>query len=391
MMQTLKSELHSELTKNILPYWIQKMPDHEQGGFYGRIDGEEGLHKTANKGAVLNARIFWTFSAAYRLEKNPKYLEIAKRAYQYISDYFIDKKNGGIYWELDYKGAPVNPRKQIYAQGFALYGFSEFYRATGQPEALEVAKSLFYLIEKHAYDPEFGGYIEAQTEDWQTIEDMRLSERDANAPKSMNTHLHILEPYTNLLRIWKAPELVEAQTRLIHNFCDHIVSAKTKHLELFFDRNWVSKYNIISYGHDIESAWLLFEAAEVLGDTVLIDKVKQLSIEIVEASYEGLQPDGSMIYEKTHEGHVDTDRHWWIQAETIVGSTYAYLISGNEKYLTVAKNTWEYIKKQIIDKENGEWVWSASADGTQNRRDDKAGFWKCPYHNARMCMELITK
>jgi mannobiose 2-epimerase len=390
-MQTLKSELHRELTEDILPYWIHKMPDNENGGFYGRIDGQENLHQTADKGAVLNARILWTFSAAYRLEKNPEYLEIAERAYRYISDYFIDKKNGGIYWKLDYKGTPVNPRKQIYAQGFALYGFSEFYRATGHPEALEAAKNLFYLIEKHAYDLKFGGYLEAQTEDWQTIEDMRLSERDYNAPKSMNTHLHILEPYTNLLRIWKAPELVKAQTRLIHNFCDHIVSAKTKHLELFFDWDWTSQYNIISYGHDIESAWLLFEAAEVLGDTALLDKVKKLSIEIVEASYEGLQPDGSLIYEKTHEGHVDTDRHWWIQAETVVGSTYAYLISGNEKYLNVAKKAWEYIKKQIIDKENGEWVWSASADGTQNRLDDKAGFWKCPYHNARMCMELLTK
>jgi mannobiose 2-epimerase len=390
-MQSLKSELHRELTEDILPYWINKLLDDEQEGFYGRIDGQESLHKTANKGAVLSARILWTFSAAYRLEKNPKYLEIAERAYRYISDYFIDKKFGGIYWELDYTGKPVNPRKQIYAQGFALYGFSEFYRATGKPEALETAKNLFYLIEKQAYDPVFGGYIEAQTEDWQTIEDMRLSELDFNAPKSMNTHLHILEPYTNLLRVWKDPELVKAQTRLIHNFCDHIVSSKTKHLELFFDNDWTSKYNIISYGHDIEAAWLLFEAAEVLGDKALIEKVKKLSIEIVEASYEGLQPDGSMIYEKTHEGHVDTDRHWWIQAETIVGSTYAYLISGNEKYLAVAKNCWEYIKASIIDKENGEWVWSASADGTQNRLDDKAGFWKCPYHNARMCMELITK
>jgi mannobiose 2-epimerase len=388
MMQTLKSELHRELTENILPYWIKNMTDDENGGFYGRIDGGEQLHPKANKGAVLNARILWTFSAAYRLEKNPQYLEIAERAYRYISEHFLDKKYGGVYWELNYKGIPVNTRKQIYAQGFALYGYSEFYRATGKPEALEIAKNLFYLIEKKAYDPQHEGYIEALKENWDIIEDMRLSDRDINAPKSMNTHLHILEPYTNLLRVWKDPELVKAQKRLIHNFCDHIIHPETKHLQLFFDMNWHSNFDIISYGHDIEAAWLLFEAAETLENPTLIEKIKKLSIEIVEASYEGLQADGSMIYEKTHEGHIDTDRHWWIQAETIVGSAYAYLISGNKKYLDVAKNNWEYTKKHILDKENGEWVWSASADGTQNRLDDKAGFWKCPYHNTRMCLEI---
>ena len=386
-MQTLQTELHNELITNILPYWMSKTVDHEYGGFYGRIDGHEQLHQQANKGVILNARILWTFSAAYRTEKKPQYLEMAERAFSYLKDFFIDKEYGGVYWELNYKGEPVNTRKQIYAQGFALYGFSEFHRATGNAEALNLSKEFFYLIEKHAYDTVNGGYIEALQRDWKPIDDMRLSERDANEEKSMNTHLHILEPYTNLLHIWDNPSLVKAQERLIHTFIDHIIHPQTKHLILFFDREWNSAYNIVSYGHDIEASWLLYEAADILGDKELLEKVKKIAIEIVEASYEGLQVDGSMIYE-SDGNHTDYDRHWWIQAETIVGSFYAYMLTRNEKYLHVAQKCWEYVKNHIIDKENGEWVWSAYPDGSKNRTDDKIGFWKCPYHNARMAMEV---
>jgi mannobiose 2-epimerase len=388
-MQNLKEELKQELIDDILPYWIKKTIDKENGGFYGRIDGHEQLHKQANKGAILNARILWTFSAAYRLLHDPQYLEIAERAFRYIQDHFIDKEYGGVYWELDYQGNPVSTRKQIYAQGFAIYGFSEFYRATGKQEALNEAIQIFHLLEKQAYDPEYGGYIEALNRDWQPIEDMKLSARDANVPKSMNTHLHILEPYTNLLRVWRDPALVKAHEQLIHVFYNHIISSKTHHLILFFDEKWTGQSEkVFSYGHDIECAWLLYEAAEVWGDEELLAQVKPISIAVANAAYEGLQEDGSMIYE-SEENHFDQDRHWWVQAETVVGSAYAYKISGDISYLNIAKKTWQYIQEHILDRENGEWVWSAYPDGRQNHTDDKAGFWKCPYHNARMCMEII--
>jgi len=396
-MQNLKSELRKELVDNILPYWMEKVTDNENGGFYGQIDGCEQLHRQANKGAVMNARILWTFSAAYRLLKDPQYLAAAERAFRYMLDYFIDKEYGGIYWELDYLGNPVKDskqiyRKQIYAQGFALYGFSEFYRATGRKEALDEAIKMFRFIEEKAYDPEYEGYFEARGRAWEPIDDMTLSERDINVPKSMNTHLHILEPYTNLLRIWHSEELVEAQKRLIHNFCDHLISSETNHLILFFDREWNPfpdpKSKAFSYGHDIETSWLLYEAAEVLGDKELLAKVIPTCMNVINAAYEGLQDDGSLIYESIGD-HFDRDRHWWVQAETVVGSAYASKISGDAAYLQKAQRAWEYIKKYIIDKENGEWFWGASPDGKPNRENDKAGFWKCPYHNARMCMEIM--
>jgi mannobiose 2-epimerase len=376
-----------ELTKNILPFWINKMQDIEHGGFYGQIDGNNILHKEANKGSVLNARILWTFSAAYRLFKDEEYLKTATRAYNYIKQYFLDKEYGGVYWELDYKGNPVNTKKQVYAQGFAIYGFSEYYRATGNKEALDLAIQLFHLTEKHK-DKAYGGYFEAFTRKWQPIEDMRLSDKDANEKKSMNTHLHILEPYTNLLRVWNDEELKKAQQELILIFADKILDNKTYHQNLFFEEDWTVKSSAISYGHDIEALWLLFEAAEVLGNDGLLEKIKLLSLKIANGASEGLNADGSMVYEKEGE-HVDKERHWWVQAEAVVGYMYAYKNSKDISYKEKASRIWSYIQNQIVDEKNGEWYWSRQEDGSISHIDDKAGFWKCPYHNSRMCLEMI--
>ena len=316
-----------ELTAHILPFWINFMVDDENGGFYGRMDGHNQLIKGASKGAVLNARLLWTFSAAYRLLKTPVYLEMAKRAYNYICKYFIDPMYGGVYWELDCKGNPINRKKQTYAQGFTLYGFTEYYRATKDITALEKAIQLFELIEEHK-DKQYGGYFEAFTDDWKPIDDMRLSDKDANEKKSMNTHLHILEPYTNLLRVWPNEHLKVVQQELITIFLNHILNPETRHLELFFDERWNKKSSIISFGHDIEASWLLYEAAQVLGDSRMMKVVMPVSIEIAMVALEGLESDGSMIYESEF-GRKDMDRHWWVQAESVVGFMYAYKNSGN--------------------------------------------------------------
>ena len=363
------------------------MQDKEYDGFYGRIDGENKLYKKANKGAILNARLLWTFSAAYRVLKDERYLETAQRAFDYIIAFFLDKQHGGAYWEVDYQGHPVNTKKQVYAQGFMLYGFSEFYRATGNEQALELAKQFFFLIEK-CRDKEREGYFEAYTEDWRPIDDMRLSNKDANEKKTMNTHLHILEPYTNLYRVWQDERLAEAQTRLIQVFTERILNPETNHLQLFFDEEWHIKSSAVSYGHDIEASWLLLEASEVLKNDKLTGKTKNISLKIVDAASEGLEADGSMIYEKEGE-FADKERHWWVQAEAVVGFMYAYKNSGNHSYLVKAKMIWDYIRDFIVDHRDKEWIWSRLEDHTVNRKEDKAGFWKCPYHNGRMCLEMI--
>lgn len=391
-ISTLKQEVQEVLTTNILPYWMNRMVDEENGGFYGRITGMEQRVPEAEKGAILNARILWTYSAAYRLLKKEEYLAMATRAKEYIIHHFYDKEFGGIYWSLDCKGTPLDTKKQIYALGFAIYGLSEYNRATGDKESLDYAVRLFESIEAHSFDAVKNGYCEALTREWDEIEDMRLSEKDANERKTMNTHLHILEPYTNLYRVWKDERLKKQLYNLILIFTDKILNRETGHLQLFFDDDWNSKYRIVSYGHDIEASWLIHEAALELGDKDLLAKVEPIVKQIAIAASEGFTSEGGMIYEKNPDTYrVDADRHWWVQAETVVGYMNLFQHFNDKEALQKAIACWDFIRKYLIDRENGEWYWSIRADGTVNREDDKAGFWKCPYHNGRMCMEVLMR
>lgn len=391
-VKNIKQEMAKELVSNILPFWMEKMTDEVHGGFYGRITGMDELKPEAEKGAVLNARILWTFSAAYRLLRKPEYLEVATRAKRVIIDHFYDSEFGGVYWSLDNENRPLDTKKQIYALGFAIYGLSEYARATDDKEALDYAIRLFGSIERHSFDALKNGYCEALTREWGEIADMRLSAKDANECKTMNTHLHILEPYTNLFRVWKDAQLEKQLRNLISIFVDKILNIKTGHLDLFFNEDWVSKYRIVSYGHDIEASWLIHEAALVLGDKEVLAKVEPLVEYIAAAADEGLISDGSMIYETFLDKKQDeADRHWWVQAENVVGHVNLYQHFGDEVAMQKALRCWEFIKKNLIDYKNGEWHWSVRIDGTINTDDDKAGFWKCPYHNGRMCMEVMER
>lgn len=379
-----------ELQTNILPYWMERMTD-PRGGFYGRRDGDDVLDAEAPKGAILNARILWTFAAAYRVLRRPEYLETATRAKREIIDRFYDPEYGGIYWSLNADGSPLDTRKQFYAIGFAIYGLSEYARATGDEEALDYAVRLFRDIETHSRDRELGGYLEATNRDWSPIEDMRLSDKDDNAAKTMNTHLHIIEPYTNLLRVWPDAELKEATSSLLRLFLDIImVDGGRGHLGLFFDKNWQRCDGRISYGHDIEASWLMLETAQVLGDPELLQRTLDATRRVADAAIEGRCWDGSMVYERHADGRYDDEKHWWVQAEDVVGQMYQYLFHGREEFLPMAAQSWDYIRDNIVDREKGEWLWSRR--GTEaNRADDKAGFWKCPYHNSRMCLEVAER
>ena len=420
-VKTLKAEVRDVLENNILNFWLDKMVDEENGGFYGQMTGEGEIVKTADKGGILNARILWSFSAAYRVLHKQEYLEAATRAKDYVIDHFIDKEYGGTYWSLDYKGQPKDTKKQFYAIGFTIYGFSEYARATGDREALDYAMELYECIEEHSLDREYNGYIEACTREWGKIADMRLSELDANYPKSQNTHLHIIEPYTNLFRCIKelkaaescdyvpaigsvlpigvtVPDVfvvrLESSLRnLITIFTDKILNPDTHHLDLFFDMDWTREAGRLeSYGHDIECSWLMHEAALVLGDETVLRKVETVVQMVAKASEKGLNEDGSMVHEANLDtGYVDTDRHWWVQAENVVGWINIWQYFGDESALQKALRGWQYIKDNLIDREGGEWWWSRDPERNINRKDDKAGFWKCPYHNSRMCLELMER
>jgi len=390
--EILKAEVTEELVTNILPFWMTKMIDSGDGGFYGRIDGSGRIFTDADKGCVLNSRILWTFSSAFRILKDPAYLKTAERSKNYLLEHFFDKKSGGVFWLLDYKGEMKDGKKQIYAQAFAMYGLTEYYRITNDNNCLTLAIDLFSLIEKYSYDAKLEGYFEAFSREWGALDDLRLSSKDANEKKTMNTHLHVLEAYTNLYRIWKDDLLKKQLYKLIGVFTDRIVNSETFNLNMFFDEEWNDKTDLISYGHNIESSWLIYEAALALGDDTVISKVKKICIGIAEAAKDGIMADGSMIYENFFKsGHIDYDRHWWVQAETVVGYLNAYTLSGNEEYLGLSLAAWKFISDHIIDRQNGEWYWSVDKNLQPNLKEDKAGFWKCPYHDSRMCLEIIER
>ncbi len=363
-----------------------------EGGFYGRMGGDGAVDKRADRGAVLNARILWSFSAAYRVlgEENHKYLECANHAKEYLLARFYDAKEGTLCWSVDHSGRQVDTKNQFYALAFAVYGLSEHYRAVGDEESLEAAKVLYGSIEKHSYDAKSGGYLEAKSREWQDIEDLRLSEKDDNAPLTMNTHLHILEAYTNLYRVWQSDELKGSLIRLIKIFTQRIFNPQTGHLSLFFDMEWNRLDGIYSYGHDIEASWLILEAAQVVGSEELLDEVMSVTERVAEASFEGIQSDGSMIYERHGDGSYDMERHWWVQAECVVGLMWlAKYHKRGEEAIEAAIECWGYIKDNLVDSEGGEWWWSRLESGDVNRVEDKAGMWKCPYHNSRMCLEVV--
>lgn len=416
--ESLVKVMQDVVKDNILHYWLNNMQDEEQGGFYGQMRGDGTLVKDAPKGGILNGRILWSFSAAYRVLHNPEYLKAATRAMEYIVEHFLDTEYGGTYWSLNADGTPLDTKKQFYAQGFMLYGMTEYVRAVvanGEPTdeaetALKMALHLYSIIEEHAWDEEHGGYIEAQTREWGEIADMRLSDLDANYPKSQNTHLHIIEPYANLYRMMQelrqsgsslcqflSPELElsvgEALRGLIDIFCDRILNPDTHHLDLFFDMDWTRGAGWLeSYGHDIECSWLMHEAALVLGDEEVLARVEPIVQLVAKASEKGLNADGSMTHEANLDtGHIDDDRHWWVQAEAVVGFYNIWQYFGDEAALQKAFRCWQYIEENLIDHEHGEWYWSRDSKGNLNLTDDHAGFWKCPYHNSRMCLEIIER
>lgn len=385
---TYRNAVHRELEK-ILGWWAANMPDKNGAGFYGNMDVNGKILEEAARGLVMNSRILWTFSAAYKAEPNDRWLQMAERAFRYTCDHFVDNENGGMYWSVDHNGNVLENKKQVYGLAFALYGLSEFYQATGNGNALMLAIELFRLIEQHNATVAGGGYLEAFSVNWKPLSDLRLSEKDANEKKSMNTHLHVLEAYTNLYRVWKNEKLAKAIRQLLQLFDTHIIDKQTFTQQLFFTEAWEPRSSIVSYGHDIEASWLLYEAAQVLEDEELKFYWKDIAIIMASASRKGLDTDGGMWYEK--EGaHLIKEKHWWPQAEAMVGYLNAYELSGDRQFLELSVNSFSFIQNKLADTKHGEWHWGIDEEENILQKE-KAGFWKCPYHNGRACMEVYHR
>ncbi len=387
-LPALQQEFKQELIA-IADWWVANAIDHELGGFFGEISADNIPVKDASKGVILNARILWFFSEVALEINNPVYRNCAKRAYDYLLQYFFDKEYGGVYWELDSFGNPINSKKQTYAQAFAIYALSAYYKLTKNEQALALALNCFELLEAKTVDREREGYLEAFTRSWGKVEDFRLSDRDLNFPKSQNTHLHVLEAYTSLYHIYPTLEIKAALRHSIELFDKYMIDKKTFHLRMFLDGDWNDFSPGVTYGHDIEASWLIAKALESLGDDTYTAALTPTLINIADVTMqEAMDPYGQVMdsYDFSSD-KVSADIVWWVQAEALVGFLCAYITSNEQKYLTVAENLWQSIKKYQIDHEHGEWHWSSILYTSQKNLNYKVGFWKCPYHNGRAMIE----
>ncbi len=391
-LREFRQRVRDELYGDIIPFWIKHGFDREHGGFIGYMSNDLVVDPRAYKGLILNARLLWTFSSMSRFDPDPLYLDLALRAYQNLNENFWDERFGGAFWCLDAQGRLLDDKKKIYGQAFCVYALSEYCLATDDPAALERAKALFGLIEQHSHDATGGGYFETCHRDWSLAEDARLSDKDMNEKKSMNNHLHVLEGYTNLFRVWPDSAVAARLTELIGIFQKHILDSTACHFGHFFDETWRPKSDSYTFGHDIEGAWLLCEAADVLGRPELSRDVTEMSLKIAQAVYEqGLDDDGGLFYEGRDGTVVDSNKEWWPQAEAVVGFLNAYQLSAQAHFLEASWRCWEFIEQRIVDRVHGEWFWRVARDGTPDPNEPKVSEWKSPYHNSRACLEALGR
>jgi len=391
-LDTYRSEVQEELGE-ILSFWTEHAIDEQYGGFVGALTNELEILEEEPKSLVMYTRLVWTFSKAARSLEEPKYLEFAQRALDFLKDHFLDDVHGGALWMVDARAEPLDPAKKVYGQAFFIYALAEHSLATEDEESLELAKRLYRIIEEEAHDSTAVGYLENFTQAWKSVGAGVLDPEDkVAAEKTMNSHLHILEAYTNLYRVWKMPHVADNVRELINVFLDKIIDPETGHFLLFFDREWNPLPSYESYGHDIEGSWLLCEAAEVLGDEDLLSEVEEIALEMAGATLrDGVDKDGGIFYEGEEGQIIDADKHWWPQAEGMVGFLNAYQLSGSPQFFDASIACWDFAKNFIVDRQRGGWYRRVSRDGEPYTEENKIGPWKSPYHNSRACFEVIER
>ncbi|MEI7901855.1 MAG: AGE family epimerase/isomerase [bacterium] len=389
----LARQVRVQLFCHILPFWCGPAVDPEQGGWMGWLSNDLTPDRSQPKGLIVHSRVLWAFSAVYQLEPDPLYRQMAGRAFDYLTGRFWDARHGGAFWRLDDRGEVVDEAKKMYGQAFCIYALTEYGRAFNSAPALARAQELFDLIERHAHDGEYGGYAEVCHRDWSAAgPEARLSEKDMNEKKSMNTHLHVLEAYTNLHRAAPTPLLEQRLRELIQLLLRSILDASASHLHHFFDGAWHVRSDTYTFGHDIEASWLLCEAAEALGDPDLLAEVSAVALRMAAAVRdEGLAADGGVYYEGRSGQVIDRGRECWPQAEALVGFLNAFRLSGDEVYLQAAQRVWQFIDQNLVDRVHGEWFWRIDPDGQPDPKLPKVSEWKGPYHATRACLETLRR
>jgi len=392
-LQNFAACVHEHLFGHILPFWCGPALDHQQGGWMGWLSNDLQPDRTQPKGLIVNSRILWTFSAVHRVKPEALYRQMAGRAFDYVINRFWDGKDGGAFWRLDDAGRVLDDSKKIYGQAFYIYALTEFYRAFQSEGALHRAMALFELIDGHAHDAKFGGYVEVCRRDWSEAgPEARLSDKDMNEKKSMNNHLHVLEAYTSLFQANRHPKVGQRLRELVHLFLGRILDGRTNHLHHFFDEQWRLRSDTYTFGHDIEASWLLCEAAEALDDRELLQRIRAQALAMADTVLrEGIEPDGGLCYEGRGGEVTDRGKECWPQVEALVGFLNAFQSSRDPKYFEAAQRVWQFAERHLVDRIHGEWFWRINPDGRPDQKLPKVSEWKGPYHVSRSCLESMRR
>lgn len=387
MIYDLRKKAEEELLNNLGPFWL-KLIDNENGGFYGEVTYDLKVNKTSEKGGIQTSRILWFFSAAYCATKNEEYKKAATHAYEFLRDKLIDKEFKGVYWMVDYLGNPIDTKKHVYCQSFAIYALSEYYKATKDKQALDLAMNLFSLVENIGFNKENSAYLEEFDREWNITPNEMLSENGVIAEITTNTHLHVLEGYTNLYSVTNNRVVGERLKELIYTFYNKIYDKEQHLLKIFFDSEWNTIIDVKSYGHDIEASWLIDDAYKALN--LKDESIEKMIIDIAYNIKAQIQEDGSLINE-SENGVKDYTRVWWVQVEAMVGYLNAYERTHDESFLNIVNNLMTYTMKNMVDpREGGEWYWSIEPNGKPTERSVIEP-WKTPYHNGRFCLEFMKR
>ncbi|MCM1267036.1 MAG: AGE family epimerase/isomerase [Bacteroidales bacterium] len=382
-------EVRQHLTDGIIPFW-KKLRDEKYGGYYGYMDHDLKVDEKAVKGCILNSRITWFFANAYMTLKDESLLAEANHGYEFMTKYCVDHEKGGVYWSVAYDGTPEDTTKHTYNQAFSIYALSSYYDASKDESALALAKELFHIIEERCMDEI--GYKEAFDREFREIENDKLSENGVIADKTMNTLLHVFEAYTELYRVSGDAAVKKRLYWILDTIADKIYNPKLHRQEVFFDREMNTILDLHSYGHDIETAWLIRRGTDVLGDKAYEEKMLPIILDLTSQVYE-VAFDGRSLANECEKGVVNENRIWWVQAETVVGFLNGYQLAPEHKeYLDAARAEWAFIKEYVIDKRDGsEWFWDVNKEGQAVSGQPIVEPWKCPYHNGRMCLEVIRR
>ena len=381
-------EIEEELTQKLIPFW-ENLRDEEYGGFYGYMGYDLKVQKDYEKGCILNSRILWFFANAYMTLGEEKLKEDADHAYAFLKEKCLDKEYGGMFWSVTYDGKPSDTTKHTYNQAFALYALSSYYRLTKNPNAKQLAYQLFDLIQEKAFDG--AGYLEAFDRNWKPASNEKLSENGVMASRTMNTLLHVFEAYSGFYRATKDERVAEAMRTILQIYQEKVFNPERNRQEVFFDLDYNSLIDLHSYGHDIESSWLIDDGCSLLGDAALNQTIFAMDDRLAEGIYQTAYRNHSVLNE-CENGVDDETRVWWVQAESVLGFYHMYEKHGNCQYLQAAQDIFSYIEQYfLVSDHKSEWFWAVDKDGKPMQNLDIVNGWKCPYHNGRMCLELIRR